>query len=80
MNMALIERARSPLNNSNLQQELWVNETITTAFYLVNWSPSVAIDCKILEEVWIGHPCDYSNLKIFGCEAYALFTKINVQS
>ena len=75
MNMTLIERARSPLNNSNLQQELWVKETITTAFYLVNWSPSVAIDCKIPEEVWIGHPFDYSNLKIFGCEAYALIHK-----
>ena len=33
------------------------------------------IDCKIPEEVWIDHPCDYSNLKIFGCEAYALTPK-----
>ena len=33
------------------------------------------IDCKILEEVWTGHSCDYSNLKIFGCEAYALTPK-----
>ena len=28
------------------------------------------IDCKIMEEEWIGHSCDYSNFKIFGCEAY----------
>ena len=35
----------------------------------------MAINCKILEEVWPGHPCDYSNLKIFGCEAYALTPK-----
>jgi hypothetical protein len=74
MNMTLLERARSMLSNANLQQELW-EETITTAFYLVNWSPSVAIDCKIPEEVWIGHPCDYSNLKIFGCDVYALIPK-----
>ena len=33
------------------------------------------IYCKILEQVLIGHPCDYSNLKIFGCEAYALTPK-----
>ena len=36
----------------------------------------MAIDCKISEEVWTGHSCDYSNLKIFGCEAYALTPKI----
>ena len=35
----------------------------------------MAIDCKITEEVWTGHSCDYSNLKIFGCEAYALTPK-----
>ena len=35
----------------------------------------MAINCKILEEVWTSHPCDYSNLKIFGCEAYALGPK-----
>ena len=28
-----------------------------------------------MEEVWTGHPCDYSNLKIFVCEAYALTPK-----
>lgn len=22
-------------------------------------------------ELWIGHPADYSNLKVFGCVAYA---------
>ena len=35
----------------------------------------MAIDCKIPEEVWTNHSCDYSNLKIFGCEAYALTPK-----
>ena len=35
----------------------------------------MAIECKILEEVWTGHSCDYSNLKIFGCEAYAINPK-----
>jgi hypothetical protein len=62
------------LSNAKLQQELWV-ETIFTTCYLVNRAPSTAIDSKIPEEVWIGHPCDYSNLKIFGCEAYALIPK-----
>jgi transposase InsO family protein len=64
MNMTLLERARSMLNNANLCQELWV-EAVSTAFYLINRSPSVAIDCKIPEEVWTGHPYDYSNFKKF---------------
>ena len=63
------------LNFVNLGQELWV-ESISTTCYLINWSPSIAIDCKISEEVWTSHPYDYTNLKIFGCEAYALTPKI----
>ena len=35
----------------------------------------MAIDCKIPEKLWTSHPCDYLNLKIFGCEAYALTPK-----
>jgi hypothetical protein len=41
----------------------------------VNRSPSTTIECNIPEEVWKGHPCNYSNLKFFGCEAYALILK-----
>ena len=62
------------LSNANLGQEMWA-EAISTAGYLINRSPSMTINCKILEEIWTGHPCDYSNLKIFGCEAYALTPK-----
>jgi hypothetical protein len=42
---------------------------------LINRSPSTAIGCKIPQEVWKGHPCDYSKLKVFGCDAYALVLK-----
>ena len=75
-NMNLLERARSMLSNANLGQELWV-EAISTTCYIINQSPSMEIDCKIPEVVWTNHSYDYSNLKIFGCEAYALL-KINV--
>ena len=73
MNKTLLERARSMLSNANLQQELW-EEAVTTTCYLVNRSPSTTIECKI-PEVWTGHPCNYSNLKVFGCDAYALVLK-----
>ncbi|KAG8477010.1 hypothetical protein CXB51_030151 [Gossypium anomalum] len=34
-------------------------------------SPSVAIEKKTPQEVWSGNPANYSDLKIFGCPAYA---------
>eukprot|EP00253_Pinus_taeda_P022102 PITA_22102 len=74
MNRTLMERARSMISNANLQKDLWT-EAVSTACYLVNKSPSVAIDCKIPEEVWTGQSCDYSHLRIFGCDAYSLIPK-----
>ena len=74
MNPTLMERARSMINNANLQKELWA-EVVSTTCYLVNRSPSVAIDCKIPEEVCTGQSCDYSHLRIFGYDAYSLIPK-----
>eukprot|EP00253_Pinus_taeda_P002071 PITA_02071 len=74
MNWTLMERSKSMISNANLQKELWV-EAVSTACYLVNRSPSVAIDCKIPEEVWTGQSCDYSHLRIFGYDAYSLILK-----
>lgn len=39
--------------------------------FLVNQSSSFAIDKKTQEEVWSGTSTNYSNLKIFGCFAFA---------
>ena len=61
------------IRNANLQKELWA-KSISTAFCLVNRSPSVTINYKILE-VWSGQCCDYSYLNIFGCNAYALIPR-----
>ena len=44
------------------------------ACYLVNRSPSTAIELKTPEEVWYGSPSDYFRLKIFGCLTYAHVT------
>ena len=51
MNQTLMERSRSIINNANMPKELWA-EAISTDFHLVNISPSVAINCKIIEQVW----------------------------
>eukprot|EP00253_Pinus_taeda_P033003 PITA_33003 len=74
MNMTLLERARCMLSNADLQKELWT-EDVATACYVINRSPSMAIGCNIPQEVWKGHPCDYSKLRVFGCDAYALVPK-----
>ncbi|KAG8496701.1 hypothetical protein CXB51_007821 [Gossypium anomalum] len=39
--------------------------------FLINRSPSVTIEKKTPQEVWSGNPTNYSDLKIFGCPAYA---------
>ena len=46
-------------------------EGASTACYLINHSPSIAIDKKTPIEVWSGSPADYSQLRVFGCTAYA---------
>eukprot|EP00253_Pinus_taeda_P021482 PITA_21482 len=74
MNRTLLERARCMLSNAGLPKELWT-EAVATACYVINRSPSTAIDCKVPQEVWTGHPCDYSKLRVFGCDAYALVPK-----
>eukprot|EP00253_Pinus_taeda_P020671 PITA_20671 len=74
MNRTLLERARCMLSNAGLPKELWT-KAVATACYVINRSPSTTIDCKVPQEVWTGHPCDYSKLRVFGCDAYALVPK-----
>ncbi|KAG8499425.1 hypothetical protein CXB51_005933 [Gossypium anomalum] len=45
-------------------------EVASTTCFLINRSPSVAIEKKTPQEVWSGNPTNYSDLKIFGCPAY----------
>ncbi|KAG8481151.1 hypothetical protein CXB51_025916 [Gossypium anomalum] len=42
-----------------------------TACFFINRSPPIAIEKKTTQEVWSGNPANYSDLKIFGCPAYA---------
>ncbi|KAH9684870.1 Integrase catalytic domain-containing protein [Citrus sinensis] len=46
-------------------------ETLLTTNYLVNLSPSTALDFKTPFEKWHGKPAYYGSLKVFGCPAYA---------
>jgi len=51
MNWTLLEKARCLRIIANLLKEFWA-EALSTAAYLINMSPSTAIECKTSEEVW----------------------------
>jgi hypothetical protein len=72
MNRTILERVCCMLSNADLWDKhgLWAKVASATC-YLINHSPNSTIDFKILEEVWTSKPVDYSNLRIFGCPAYA---------
>ena len=70
MNRTLVEKVRCMMFNVNMSKHFWA-ETVTTTAYLVNRSPSSALQFKTPQEVWSGKPPDLSNLRIFGCLAYA---------
>ncbi|KAI4311917.1 hypothetical protein MLD38_036781 [Melastoma candidum] len=70
MNQTLMQRAQCMRLNARLPKEFWA-EAVNTACYLVNTSPSTAIDCKTRQEVWYGTSSDYSSLRIFGFPTYA---------
>ena len=74
MNRTLAESVKCMGLNVGLPKVFWA-ETINTASFIINRSPSSSIDFKIPEEVWSSRPVDYSSLKIFGCPAY-----VHVQS
>ncbi|WKA06413.1 hypothetical protein VitviT2T_024312 [Vitis vinifera] len=69
MNRKLLDRVRCMLYGSCLSKHFW-GETVMTTCYLINRTPSSAIDFKTLEELWSGKPSNYDHLRIFGCTAY----------
>ena len=71
MNRTLLERARCMRLHAGMPESFWA-EAVNHACYLVNRSPSKVLEFKSAEEVWMGKEIDYSNLKVFGCKAYAL--------
>lgn len=70
MNRTLLERVRCMLSNAKLPKSFW-GEAVNTAWFLINKSPSSAIEMKTPDEIWYGRTSDYSKLKVFGCTAYA---------
>jgi transposase InsO family protein len=70
MNRTIISKARCMLSDAGLHRHFWI-EAASTACYLINRSPSIAINKKTPIEVWSGSPANYLELRVFGCTAYA---------
>jgi hypothetical protein len=51
---------------------------VGTACYLVNRSPSSALDDNTPQEVWNGKEPYLTHLKVFGCDSYAHVPKENM--
>jgi transposase InsO family protein len=71
MNKTIISKARCMLSNAKMNTRFWTEAASTTCF-LINRSSSIPLNKKTPIEVWSGTPVDYSQLKVFGCTAYAL--------
>jgi hypothetical protein len=76
MNMTLMEKARSMLNGVGLGQEFWA-EVVGTTCYLVNQSPSSALDDKNPHEVWSEKKPSLQHIRVSGCDAYVHVPKEN---
>lgn len=70
LNRTLLERVRCMLLGSGVPKKFWA-EAVTTAAKLLNKCPSAAIKQETPNSRWYGRVEDYSNLRIFGCCAYA---------
>lgn len=69
-NRYLMEMARTMLIDAGMPNQYWA-ESVLTACYLKNRTPSRTIKMKSPYEVWYGSKPDLSNLHIFGCTVYS---------
>ncbi|GJR91241.1 retrovirus-related pol polyprotein from transposon TNT 1-94 [Tanacetum coccineum] len=72
MNRTLLERARAMLATASLGKSFWA-EAVNTACYVINRSPSTAVELKTPMEMWTGKPVNYSDLHIFGSPVYVMY-------
>ncbi|CAG9104628.1 unnamed protein product [Plutella xylostella] len=70
-NRTIMEAARCMLQDAGMDKRLWA-EAVNTAIYIKNKSPSRAVKGTTPEEKWTGNKVDLSNLRTFGCVAYAM--------
>ena len=77
MNRTLVETVRS--TDAKLPHKFWA-ETLSTAVYLRNRSPTKAIEEKTPYKAWTGKKPTVSHFRVFGCDAYAHVPKMREES
>lgn len=70
MNRTILNRVRCMLSSSGLPKTFWA-EAVSTSMYLINRTPSSAIQMKTPIEMWSGVPAEYEELRVFGSLCYA---------
>ena len=70
MNRTILEKAKCMCVHAGLPYSLWA-EAANTATYIYNRLPNAPLKGKSPHELWYGRKPDLSNLKVFGCIAYA---------
>ena len=73
-NRTLVEAVYSMLSDTKLPKRLWA-EALSTAVYLRNRSPTVAVQGKTPFEAWTKEKPDVGHLKAFSFLCYAHFIK-----
>ena len=74
MNRTIQERVRCMLFTAKLPKEFWA-EAVCTACYLINRSPTLALEGDVPEKVWTGRVVKYTHLRVFGCKAFVHMPK-----
>src|ERR1044071_860365 len=70
-NRTVVEMARSMLKAKGMPNEFWC-EAVATAVYVLNISPTRAVEGKTPYEAWKGNKPSIDHLRVFGCIAYSM--------
>ena len=74
MNRTFVEAVRSMLSDAQLPKKFWA-EALSTAVYLRNRSPTIAVQGKTPFEAWAKEKPDVDHLRAFGCLCYVHIAK-----
>jgi len=69
MNRSILDKARCMLLHSQLNKSFW-SDAILSAIYILNRSPTTALNDVVPAELWYGKRPDVRKLKVFGCIAF----------
>lgn len=74
LNRTILEKVRCLLLGSKMQKSFW-SEAVRTSVYLINRSPTSALNGEVPTHLWYGNSINYKKLKVFGCVAYLKIPK-----